>query len=251
MIAGVAPAPTTNTQLVAAPLPIAALHTLRITALECAPAALASLLRALDALCVLELDFSRVREPNAICDVLLETVTLPGGVEDTEATCECGESQRVPVLPRLEEARLFGLAGERVRALMTFRARFAEGFQCECSDGGSEYPPSSASSSCSSSLLSSSAPGTPADSTHTNYDSAGFDGAPSLGCAVMPLFVVRWSARKRERDVVLEQLVRQGRVGWVDEDEVEDADDDGNEDSSEDGHGSEGNGSVSEGEGGG
>ncbi|KAJ7625353.1 hypothetical protein DFH06DRAFT_1104137 [Mycena polygramma] len=239
MIAGVVAAPASTAHRLmsspAPPLPIAALHTLRITALECAPAALATLLRALAALCVLELDFGRVRNPNAICDVLLESVPLPQerGAEaetETDTACECEESRRVPVLPRLEEARLFGLTGERVRALMAFRARFAEG--CRCTDEESECPPSSA-SSCSSESLS--APSTPAP-INSNADSAscGVDVA-GPGRAVMPRFVVRWSARarrRRGRDAVLEQLVRQGRVEWVDEDEDEDVAD--GDESSED-----------------
>jgi hypothetical protein len=235
MMAGVSALPA----LISAPapsLPIAALHTLRITALECEPAALAALLRALIALCVLELDFARVRNPNAVGDVLLESLPLPLNMENTgseeETTCECEESRCVPVLPLLEEARLFGLAGERVRALLAFRARFAEG--CQCDGGGSECPPSSASSSCSS--RSSSAPGSPADSTHVNSNGIGSE-LGGHGRAAMPRFVVRWSSRRQGRDTVLEQLVRQGRVGWVDEDEGEDDDGNEEEDSSDEGEG--------------
>ncbi|KAF7364994.1 F-box domain-containing protein [Mycena venus] len=247
MIAGAAP-----------PLPIAALHTLRITALECAPAALAALLRALVSLSVLELDFARVRDPETVCDVLLETIPLPPRLNNLETRaaaceceCECEESRRAPVLPRLEEARLFGLAGERVRALMAFRGRFAEG--CGCAAEGAESPPSSACSSCASS-----APGSPGDSTAAMLPSdANIDAnSAAFGCgrAAMPRFVVRWSPGRqgRGRDAVLEQLVRLGRVEWVDEDEGED--DDGNEDeeSSEDeGEGEEDGGSDSEGPGGG
>ncbi|KAJ7643939.1 hypothetical protein FB45DRAFT_1114428 [Roridomyces roridus] len=107
-------------------LPIASLHTLRITALECAPAALTALLRALVGLSVLELDFARVRDPNAICNAMLETIEVH--------SCDCTESRRVPVLPRLKEARLFGLGGERIRRLIVFRERFAavEGCGCGC-----------------------------------------------------------------------------------------------------------------------
>ncbi|KAJ6462031.1 hypothetical protein C8R47DRAFT_1225658 [Mycena vitilis] len=231
IIAGVVAAPALSAHRLmsspAPPLPIAALHTLRITALECAPSALATLLRALAALCVLELDFGRVRNPNAIYDVLLESVPVPqenGAETDAEAVtpCECEETRSVPVLPRLEEARLFGLPGERVRALMAFRARFVEECSCADTDAESECPPSSASSSCSSG--SSSVPGTPAHTT-SNPDSASCRvQATGPGGAVMPRFVVRWSARarrRRGRDAVLEQLVRQGRVEWVDEDEDE------------------------------
>ncbi|KAJ7816942.1 hypothetical protein B0H14DRAFT_1391018 [Mycena olivaceomarginata] len=228
MIAGVLP----STVAPAAPLPIAALHTLRIIALECAPAALAALLRALVSLSVLELDFSRIRDPEAICGVLLETIALPlanADAEETRTTCECEDRRRAPVLPRLEEARLFGLAGERVRGLMAFRAGFAEG----CGGGGcpaecAESPPSSA---CSFSSFS--APGSPEDSTPTSSSviiGSEVDFSPSRcgRAAAMPRFVVRWSARRRARDAVLEQLVRQGRVECVDEDDGED--DDVNED---------------------
>ncbi|KAJ7147167.1 hypothetical protein C8R43DRAFT_890250 [Mycena crocata] len=131
MIAGVyTPSPPTAALISspAPPLPIAALHTLRITALECAPAALAALLRALVALCVLELDFTRVRDPKATCDVLMESVPLPMDAGSSDESCGCVENTRVPVLPRLEEARLFGLSGERVRMMLAFRARFAEGW---------------------------------------------------------------------------------------------------------------------------
>lgn len=213
----------------APPLPISALHTLRITALECAPAALAALLRALVSLRVLELDFARVRDPNAICGVLLETVALPFNTDSTEETCECEENRSAPVLPRLEEARLFGLRGERVRALMAFRARFAEGCECECS----EYPPSSA-SSCSSPSSSGCAPAESASQPASG--SLVSDVGLRPGSAAMPRFTVRWNARRRGRDAVLDQLVKEGRVGWADEDEGED-DDVNEEDFSEDGGG--------------
>ncbi|KAF8171936.1 hypothetical protein K438DRAFT_1851927 [Mycena galopus ATCC 62051] len=236
MIAGVSPSP----------LPIAALHTLRIIALECAPAALAALLRALVSLSVFELDFARIRDPDAICGVLLETIQLPPAPLDNEEThtrrCECEESRRAPVLPRLEEARLFGLAGERVRALMAFRARFAEGCGSGCFVERAESPPSSACSSCSSS----SAPGSPEDSTAAGSPSdhsGNIIGSDfiirSCGRAAMPRFVVRWSARRRGRDSVLEELVRQGRIECVDEDEG-DEDDVNDSDSSDCGDGDEG-----------
>ncbi|KAJ7713846.1 hypothetical protein B0H14DRAFT_3635718 [Mycena olivaceomarginata] len=211
MIAGVLP----STVAPAAPLPIAALHTLRIIALRMRAG------RARGAP-------PRPRVP-AICGVLLETITLPlanADAEETRTMCECEDRRRAPVLPRLEEARLFGLAGERVRGLMAFRAGFAEG----CGGGSgcpaecAESPPSSA---CSSSSFS--APGSPEDSTPTSSSiiiGSEVDFSPSRcgRAAKMPRFVVRWSARRRARDAVLEQLVRQGRVECVDEDDGEDDD---------------------------
>ncbi|KAJ7132970.1 hypothetical protein C8R46DRAFT_653464 [Mycena filopes] len=243
MIAGVATVGTTSPAVLpAAQLPTASLHTLRITALECAPAALGALLRGLTSLRVLELDFTRIRSPGAICEVLLETITPPPSSEANEglARCECAHRRRVPVLPRLEEARLFGLVGERVRALLAFRRRFAEGCRGACTevDGegpgeDSEYPPSSASSSCSS--RASEAPGTPAESTPVAAASeVGGENATlhdELGRAAMPRFVVRYNPRRRGTDAVLEQLVLQGRVESVD-DEGANAEDDS--DSSED-----------------
>ncbi|KAJ6508483.1 hypothetical protein C8R45DRAFT_1168635 [Mycena sanguinolenta] len=227
MIAGVshsiaAPAP---------PLPIATLHTLRIMALECAPTALAVLLRALVSLSVLELDFGRIRDPEVIFRVLLETIPLPPSAEseETQTTCTCDESRRVPVLPRLEEAHLFGLSGERVRALIAFRRKFAErcGSGCAVDDTEPESPPSSACSSCSSSP-----PGSPENST-TSSCPISSDANSDIACCgrlAMPRFVVRWSPRRRGRDAVLEQLVLQGQVECVDEDDGDD--DDINEDDS-------------------
>ncbi|KAJ7677431.1 hypothetical protein B0H17DRAFT_112823 [Mycena rosella] len=243
MIAGVG----TPVASPAPPLPIAALHTLRITALECDPAALAALLRALATLCVLELDFARVRDPDAICDVLLECVALRLDAAPAEEPCECAGARRAPVLPRLEEARLFGLGGARVRVLMAFRARFAEG--CACA--GAEYPPSSA-SSCSSPSSSESAPAEcaarPASRLAIPSEGGGFD--PGAGRPAMPRFTVRWSARRRGCDAVLDQLVRDGRVGWVDEDSDEVDDDDVNEgDSSGDEDGGPGPGDLEESDG--
>ncbi|KAJ7832170.1 hypothetical protein B0H14DRAFT_2803584 [Mycena olivaceomarginata] len=225
MIAGVLP----STVAPAAPLPIAALHTLRIIALECTPAALAALLRALVSLSVLELDFSHIRDPEVICGVLLETIALPltnTDAEETRTTCECENSRRAPVLPWLEETRLFGLAGERMRRLMAFRAGFAEG----CGGGSgcpAECGESLPSSACSSS--SSSTPWLPEDSTPTLSRiiiGSEVDFSPSRcgRAAVMPRPVVRWSARRCMRDAVLEQLVRQGRVECVDEDDGADDD---------------------------
>ncbi|KAJ7793102.1 hypothetical protein B0H14DRAFT_3498481 [Mycena olivaceomarginata] len=126
--------------------------------------------------------------------------------------------RHAPVLPQLEEPCLFGLAGERMRRLMAFRAGFAEG----CG-GGSGCPAECAeslpSSACSSG--SSSAPWSPEDSTPTSsciIIGSEVDFGPSR-CGRAARFVVRWSARRCVRDVVLEQLVRQGRVKCVDEDD--------------------------------
>ncbi|KAJ7784348.1 hypothetical protein B0H16DRAFT_1356329 [Mycena metata] len=230
----------------AAKLPIAALHTLRITALECAPAALGAVLRRLTSLRVLELDFTRIRSPSAICDVLLETVAPSSDANaDSEeiAKCDCAKSRRVPVLPRLEEARLFGLAGERVRALLTFRRRFAEGCRGDCAEvegetEDSEYPPSSASSSCSS--RSSEVGATRAPVAAVASEASGENAKlHEHGRAAMPRFVVRYSSHQRGKDAVLEQLVRQGRVELVEE-EREDEYVDAGEDSSEDEDAAEG-----------
>ncbi|KAJ7244995.1 hypothetical protein B0H12DRAFT_793866 [Mycena haematopus] len=247
MIAGVSPS------MPAPSLPIAALHTLRIIALECSPAALAALLRALVSLSVLELDFGRIRDPDAICSVLLETIPLPpllGTVDSdqTRATCGCDDSRRVPVLPRLAEARLFGLTGERVRALMASRAEFAEG----CGSGYAvdeaehESPPSSACSS-------SSTPRSPEDSTASSGPNIVSSDAnfSTSGCrrVAMPRFVVRRSARGR--DAVLEQLVRQGRVECVDDeggddDDVNEQDEDSSEYGDEEDGDSDGEGESAE-----
>ncbi|KAJ6525224.1 hypothetical protein DFH09DRAFT_1416558 [Mycena vulgaris] len=229
MIAGVAAAAAPAAGLLSSPapsLPIAALHTLRITALECAPAALGALLRALVTLRVLELDFARVRDPDAVCAVLLESTAAR--VSDLEERCEC--ERRAPVLPRLEEARLFGLAGARVRALVAFRARFAGGCACEGEDtagSGEEDPPSSASSACSS----------PTAVDCTQLSSRSDVGSVGLGLG-MPRFTVRWSARRRGRDAALDRLVEEGCVGWVEEDlDLEEGDLEGGDEgeSSEDG----------------
>ncbi|KAJ7486094.1 hypothetical protein B0H11DRAFT_1137929 [Mycena galericulata] len=230
LMAGMLPSTTAPA---ASPLPIAALHTLRITALECTSTALGALLRALVGLSVLELDFARICDPDAIGDVLLDSIARPFDADRAEEPCECVESRRMPVLPRLEEARLFGLSGERVRALMAFRARFVYG--CECP--GAECPPSPASSCSFSTSSSASSPAVSAaePTSHivacniptTNSDNSG------LGRATMPRLVVRWSPRRRDRDTILDQLVREGRVVSVDEDEA-DVDE---EDFSEDGGG--------------
>ncbi|KAJ7781701.1 hypothetical protein DFH07DRAFT_1017124 [Mycena maculata] len=221
MLAGVSPSSTALISVPVSPLPIAALHTLCITALECAPAALATFLRALVGLTVLEFDFARINDAKAICDVLLESIALPSGAEAAEGRCDCPENERAPVLPRLEEARLFGLSGERVRALMAFRARFADG--CECA--GVDYPPSPASSSASNPE--------PTSSVVTSNLSAANNDTLALGRYPMPRFTVRWSPSGRKRDAVLDQLVRERQVACVDEDEG-DIDD---EDFSEDGGG--------------
>ncbi|KAF7346596.1 F-box domain-containing protein [Mycena sanguinolenta] len=239
MIAGVSP-----TTALAPPLTIAALHTLRIIALECAPTALAALLRALVSLSVLELDFGRIRDPEVIFRVLLETIPLPlpTDSEETQTTCNCDESQRTPVLPRLKEARLFGLSGERMRALMAFRRKFAEGCGSGCAvdDTEHESPPSSASSSCSSSSL----PGSPEDSTAiSGADIISSEVNSNTACCrrlAMPRFVIRWDHRRRGRDTVLEQLVRQGRVECADEeegDDIEEYDEDSSEYEEDERHG--------------
>ncbi|KAJ7819721.1 hypothetical protein B0H14DRAFT_3737038 [Mycena olivaceomarginata] len=159
------------------------------------------------------------RIKGAICGVLLETIALPltnTDAEETQTTCECKGRRHTPVLPRLEEACLFGLAGERMHRLMAFRAGFAEG----CG-GGSGCPAECAeslpSSACSSD--SSSAPWSPEDSTPTSSCIIiEVDFGPSR-CGRAARFVVRWSARRCVHDVVLEQLVRQGRIECVDEDD--------------------------------
>ncbi|KAJ7195492.1 hypothetical protein GGX14DRAFT_676749 [Mycena pura] len=198
LIAGVPAAPTASSP---SPLPLGALHTLRITALECAPSALAALLRALAALRVLELDFTRIRDPHAICDVLLDSTALAADVEGMAAgSCGCEEARRVPILPQLEEARVFGLEGARVQALLAFRARFAEASSCtrgECPMQTAAQPPSGS--------------GVAAE----NDSEVGF------GRATMPRFVVRWSPH-HGRDAILDELVEHGKVEWVNEDEGED-----------------------------
>jgi hypothetical protein len=228
MIAGISPSETALSSSPAPPLAIAGLHTLRITALECDSSALGALLRALAGLCVLELDFARVRDPDAICGVLLESVALPVGASSPEEACDCAGTRLIPVLPRLEEARLFGLGGEQLRTLIEFRARFAEG--CECA--GSEYPPSSVSSCSSPSADCAAQPNSSTLAPH------GGSCDLSVGCAVMPRFTVRWGARQRKRDAVLDQLVKEGRVAYVDEDSDDEEDADFTED--EDGDNGEG-----------
>ncbi|KAJ7451549.1 hypothetical protein FB451DRAFT_1566079 [Mycena latifolia] len=207
----------------APPLALAALHTLRIAALECAPAALGALLRALVALRVLELDFARVREPEAVCAVLLERrLNAACARAESEEPCACACA--APVLPRLEEARLFGLRGERVRALMAFRAKFASASAvaeaCECAR--EEDPPASACASPSSLGSCAAAPASNLALPPT-ADSAS-DSEPGPGRSPMPRFTVRWSARRRGRDAVLDALVDTGRVAWVDEELDSDAD---------------------------
>ncbi|KAJ7349994.1 hypothetical protein DFH08DRAFT_807319 [Mycena albidolilacea] len=171
-----------------------------------------------------ELDFSHIRDPEVICGVLLETIALPlmnTDAEETRTTCECEDSRRAPVLLWLEETRLFGLAGERMRRLIAFRAGFAEG-----RSGGSGFPvecgESLPSSACSSS--SSSTPWLPEDSTPTLSriiigSEVDFSSSRCGRAVVMPRPVVQWSARRCICYAVLEQLVRQGRVECVDEDD--------------------------------
>ncbi|KAJ7095697.1 hypothetical protein B0H15DRAFT_826684 [Mycena belliarum] len=227
----------------APPLPIAALHTLRITALECAPAALRGLLRALAALRVLELDFARVRDPDAVCDVLFES-TL-GLVRGGGEACACA----APVLPRLEEARLFGLRGERLWKLLAFRARFAEGCRCAASEGseGSEDPPSSVSARSSPSPSPSGGPIKSAPRLALAPDSQGSGYESGAGRVAMPRFTVRWSARRCGRDAVLDRLVDTGRVAWVDEDSDEADDYDASEGGEEEDDAEQARGGVEDG----
>ncbi|CAK5284120.1 unnamed protein product [Mycena citricolor] len=95
--------------------PIASLQILRITALECTQEALSVFLRALLSLRVLELDFARL--PGETFRVLLETVT---------PACKCSKPMApVPVLPRLEEALMFGLPGQSLDEFIQFRESWA------------------------------------------------------------------------------------------------------------------------------
>ncbi|KAJ7069568.1 hypothetical protein C8F01DRAFT_976582 [Mycena amicta] len=193
------------------PLPLAGLHTLRISALECQVGALAALIRGVSALRVLELDFSRISSRQTVCDVLLETTVVRNDNEDADKTCAstCGRMhtrRRIPVLRHLEEARLFGLDGTRIRALIAFRS----GFMCTCNVGDSKAESTTASNTMP---------------------------CPEL---TMPRFVVRWNAAAHKgRDRVLDELVESGQVQWVHENEgdEEDVDDDGASESGDSVHG--------------
>ncbi|KAK7048557.1 F-box domain-containing protein [Favolaschia claudopus] len=186
-------------ELMAIQSPYAALHTLHITALDCASFAFAAFLRALVSLSVLKLDFSRIRDPNAICDVLLDTILLPfpSSTCPLQRDCPCEGSRCIPVLPRLEEASLFGLSGRQLRAIINFRMRFSQ-IQEPSSATIDEVDFSPSSVHCSTSC------------------------SPKTS---MPRFVVRWT--DQIGDPVLEQLVQQGRVNCLNrdddgEDDVED-----------------------------
>nr|GAT48355.1 predicted protein [Mycena chlorophos] len=184
------------------PLPLAALHTLRISALECTQAdALAALIRGVVGLRVLELDFSRIGgAKEAICEVFFETVVVrDDAAEANGSENEAMAARRIPVLRQLEEARLLGLQGAKLRELIAFRSGFV-----------------SASASC-------------------RY-------AMETALATLPRFLVRWNASRprRGRDAVLDELVANGKVCVVDVDGDDEEDEEDIDDESVDDDGDSG-----------
>ncbi|KAJ7444731.1 hypothetical protein FB451DRAFT_1413117 [Mycena latifolia] len=213
-MASVVPAP---------PLTLTPLHTLRIAALECAPAALGALLRALVALRVLELDFAREQE--AVCAVLLERRATDGGVHAgprgwkassragvrAGVRRRCSRGSRRRACAASAYARSWPSAGAlhlRVRRPASVRARRSRLRQ----RAHPPHRPVPAQRRLLRVLLS-----------LPTADAEG-DAKPGPGRTPMPRFTVRWSARQRGRDTVLDALVDAGRVAWVDEELDSDAD---------------------------
>lgn len=104
------------------PLPfIRTLETLVITALECDVSSWRNLLRALEGLCQIEIDFAKVGD--GLFWVLTEgyDVVIDSNMQSTKTDATKSCARHLPFLPRLDTFKVSGLSGEKVGALIQYR----------------------------------------------------------------------------------------------------------------------------------